>query len=204
MSPSLSIVSDRRMVTELLTGPFDLTRPDPSRIRLENLALALGHICRWHGQVRRFYSDAEHMLLVASLVPPEVQLHAALHDAPEAFTNDIPTPVKHWIGYERVKELEGTLLACIYEALGITLPTPEEQDIVHQADLAARDIEHAVLRADPPGEDSRILCLPCEKASRIWQRTVELLLAERFDRALAPYYEFMERGVNASRDAFSS
>lgn len=73
--------------------------PDPSAIRIIDIAHALGNNCRYGGHCPRFYSVAEHSLLVRNLMKqqkhdPIVLFAALMHDAEEAYMLDMPTPVK--------------------------------------------------------------------------------------------------------------
>lgn len=73
---------------------INFVRPDPEQVNLDDLAAGLGRHPRYTGQTIRDYSVAQHSLLVAELVPQEHRLHALLHDAPEAYTCDVPSPMK--------------------------------------------------------------------------------------------------------------
>jgi hypothetical protein len=71
--------------------------PKPEDIDLEDIAHALGNICRYTGQVERFYSVAEHSVTCA--VDPRAQddVHRRallLHDASEAYLGDVISPLK--------------------------------------------------------------------------------------------------------------
>ena len=73
--------------------------PKPEDILLEDIATALANTCRFGGLTSRYYSVAEHACLVSELVrdaghPPLMQLVALHHDSHEAYTGDIPTPLK--------------------------------------------------------------------------------------------------------------
>jgi hypothetical protein len=71
--------------------------PDPARMSPQAIACGLANACRFGGQTRRYYSVAQHSVLVAALAPSEleVQKYALLHDAEEAFgLPDLPTPMK--------------------------------------------------------------------------------------------------------------
>lgn len=60
---------------------------------IEVIAFALAHINRYTGHVGQ-YSVAQHCVLMAQQAPDEIKLDALLHDAPEAFINDIANPLK--------------------------------------------------------------------------------------------------------------
>lgn len=83
---------------------INLTLPDPELIRIEDIALALSRICRFAGQTFRFYSVAEHCVMVSRRVPPEAALAALLHDASEAYLGDVTRPLKALLpDYRRIE-----------------------------------------------------------------------------------------------------
>lgn len=55
--------------------------PRPEEVDAEDIAAALSMLCRYGGHVRRFYSVAEHCLLMSEAVAPQHALWALLHDA---------------------------------------------------------------------------------------------------------------------------
>lgn len=71
--------------------------PNRPEFDIEDIAHALGNICRFNGHCRQFYSVAEHSLLVVALVE-HLQLgdpfEALMHDAHEAYVGDMPAPWK--------------------------------------------------------------------------------------------------------------
>ena len=78
---------------------FNLINPAPGSIVLEDIAAALGKICRYNGHTFAFYSVAEHSVLMARQLreeghEPMVQFWALMHDAVEAYVCDMPSPVK--------------------------------------------------------------------------------------------------------------
>lgn len=66
---------------------FDPLAPDVGKIGIETIATVLSNSCRFGGHVDRFYSTAQHSVLVAFLSPRDLpaQRYALLHDADEAF-----------------------------------------------------------------------------------------------------------------------
>jgi hypothetical protein len=55
---------------------------------IRTVALTLGHICRFAGDVKTFWPVLMHALVVSYLVPEPVAIHALLHDAGEIYIGD--------------------------------------------------------------------------------------------------------------------
>lgn len=141
---------------------LDLLDPQPEDIDLEEIAEALGRQCRYAGCVRRFYSVAEHCVLIAehlvTWASPQVALAGLLHDAAEAYTGDITWPMQSvlWgdddagrIVRERYRLVQYRLDRLIAAAAGA------EPDLFHchavkQADLRILLDERAALLTEPP------------------------------------------------------
>lgn len=75
--------------------PFWPLEPRVEDIDINDIAHALGMVCRYGGHCRRFYSVAEHSFLLSYSVDPGHALWALLHDAAEAYIGDVVRPLKH-------------------------------------------------------------------------------------------------------------
>lgn len=108
---------------------FDLLHPENSEYSIDVIASALSNLCRYTGHVTRFYSVAEHSVLVSKIVPPKLALAGLLHDASEAFVGDVSSPLKKLVPAYR--EIEDNIQADIARRFGLEYPFPEE---IHKAD----------------------------------------------------------------------
>lgn len=103
--------------------------PAPGEVHIEDIAHALAMQCRYGGHCERFYSVAEHCVLMARSVSPANAMWALMHDAAEAYLADVPRPLKrHLPGY---KEAEANVMAAICERFDLPEEMPAE---VHEAD----------------------------------------------------------------------
>ena len=112
---------------------IDLLNPDPACFTIEDIANNLSKLCRFNGQLKRFYSVAQHSMYVASLVPEPLKLQALLHDATEAYICDVPTPLKAMLG-SVYKDIEERIARAIGEKFAVDLvnlhPTVKAADRV--------------------------------------------------------------------------
>lgn len=73
----------------------NLLDPIPDMISIEDIAHSLAYQCRFAGHIKRFYSVAQHSVVVAAMAPDDIKKYALLHDASEAYLQDITAPLKH-------------------------------------------------------------------------------------------------------------
>ena len=120
-----------------------ITDPDPKDINIEDIAWALAHQCRFAGHCKKFYSVAEHSLLVASYLHREVRVEALLHDAAEAYIIDIPSPLKQLLPDYKI--FEKRFESAIWQALGLKELSPDEKKLIKFADRVALATEANIL-----------------------------------------------------------
>lgn len=128
---------------------FDLIDPQPEQICIEDIAHALAHICRYTGHSAWHYSVAQHCVLMSDTVEPEHALWALLHDAPEAYVNDLARPLKHAPGMEGYAIIEDRVAAAVMGALQFK-PTAAAVYAVKEADVRMLATEARRLLTWPP------------------------------------------------------
>lgn len=132
--------------------------PRPEDIRIEDIAHALSQICRFNGHCARFYSVAEHSILVAREVHKATAGHpqqallaltALNHDDSEAYLCDVPRPLKRLNEMTAYRDAERQTEIVLAEKFGLIFPLPalikhfderalmtERRDLVPNAHLA--------------------------------------------------------------------
>jgi hypothetical protein len=103
---------------------FDFNNTDKYHYDIETIAHALSNICRYGGHSNRFYSVAEHSVLVSTVVPPELALCGLLHDASEAFVGDMPSPLKALC--QSYRTIEQRVQESMANQFGFPYPFPPE------------------------------------------------------------------------------
>lgn len=126
-------------ITTYTGNHFEVSDPDPEKIRIEDIAHALSLICRGNGHVKTFWSVGQHCINCANEawargLSSRMALACLLHDASECYMSDIPRPFKKEL--PEYREHEEQLLEMIYEKfLGSPL-TQEEQTQLNEIDDA--------------------------------------------------------------------
>lgn len=156
---------------------FELLKPSPVDVDIEDLAWSLGRICRFSGHTSKFYSVAEHSILVAQYAlklrhpsPMErgvIFMAGLLHDAHEAYAGDLTSPMKVALScrIDGFKEAYKELVESIDEAIVTALVPPWKDrkqelrrdvldhmqgSVIEGADLALLNTERAQLLGPPP------------------------------------------------------
>jgi len=123
-------------------GYLNLLDPQPETFTLADIACGLSKICRFGGQIERWYSVAEHSIWCAHQASDDrhgfdVQLACLMHDAAEAFIGDVVKPLKMLL--PRYAEIERGIEAVIGRKFGIDFDVHKE---------VIREIDHAMLIAE--------------------------------------------------------
>lgn len=121
--------------------------PRPEDVDVTDIAHALSMQCRYNGHVRKFYSVAEHCVLISGLVDPEHAFWALLHDATEAYVGDMVRPLK--LHMPQYRDVEDRVMLAIAERFGLDPQMPAE---VKAADSRILLDERAALMGDPAGD----------------------------------------------------
>lgn len=162
---------------------FDVSVDDMAeQIHVEDIAHHLSMLCRFTGACRRFYSVAEHSLLLSTQVPLDLALCGLLHDATEAYCNDLSKPLKRMLpDYNAVEDRIWQAVALRY-GLPVVMPA-----FVKLADMAMLkfEIQHLMPPGtaedlDLPGQPANLFGLPLwtpEQAERMFMRRYNELVA---------------------------
>lgn len=122
-----------RPTIQLSTGGyFSFESCTSSDIRIQDIAHALSNACRFAGHTKKFYSVAQHSVIVSCIVPEEFALVGLLHDATEAYIGDMTRPLKNL--NPTFCELEHKIWTVIADRYGLSYEIPS---IVKRADNIA-------------------------------------------------------------------
>lgn len=172
--------------------------PRPEEVTIEDIATALSNMCRFGGHVNFFYSVAQHSVL-CSQVGVIWELEKLLHDASEAYLQDIVRPLKYAPGMEAYREYETKLELVIAQRFDIIYPYPagvkradnillftERRDVIQAADDWFEQDKY------PPLEERIKPWSPAKARHLFLKRFYELTGGTRSwkDRLLDFYYAF--------------
>lgn len=121
--------------------------PRADEVFIEDIAHHLALLCRYTGACSRFYSIAEHSVIVSRMVPRQHALAGLLHDAPEAYLNDLNRPLKRSPGLEEYRRIEVLNWWAVAARFDLDIELPHE---VEQADNEILFHEQAVLMPPAP------------------------------------------------------
>jgi 5'-deoxynucleotidase YfbR-like HD superfamily hydrolase len=121
---------------------FTPTNPVLEDIDIEDIAHALSNICRFTGHSENFYSVAQHCVLVSYICQHHNALQGLLHDASEAYCQDIASPLKRTAQLSGYREVEAKLQNAIANKFNISEIEPDDVKVADLKVLAteARDL----------------------------------------------------------------
>jgi len=167
---------------------IDFLDIDSGQICLEDIAVALSNITRFVGQLPRFYSVAEHCILVSKFLEadappvPGVVESGFMHDSAEAYIGDVTTPLKKLCPAYRM--IEEDMERAIINRFGLGIPF--SNPMIKAADQKMFQLEyeffHHHRRGTPSGLISDrfpIQCMsPNEARIAFLERAEELKIRE--------------------------
>lgn len=130
-------------ISLLSGGQFNYNKPEESDVTIEDIASALSNVCRFSGHLPRFYSVAQHLVNTSRIVPTNLAYTGLMHDTAEAFTNDLPTPLKWYLPI--FKELETNIESAMGDRFGFEYPYPSE---IKHADTIMLILEKLYVKED--------------------------------------------------------
>lgn len=158
--------------------------PRPQDFDIGPIAHGLARINRFNGRTSAAYSVAQHSVHVHDLMPDirDYQLYALLHDASEAYIQDIISPLKGMLG-NIYSELESRTMLAISQRFGFPLDDPEVSKTVKWADevllvTEIRDLmPEGYLAFCPPQEpmSKRIVCMDVGRAQEVFLERFQAL-----------------------------
>ena len=110
----------------------NVLNPTADMISFNDIAHSLSITARYNGHTHEMYTVAQHSVYVSEHVPREYALWGLLHDAAEAYTGDMITPLKRHI--PKFKEIENRFTAAIAERFGLDgRETPDQVNLTDKA-----------------------------------------------------------------------
>lgn len=113
----------QRIDGEMISLPFTY-----DMFEIRDIFWSLAHTCRYMGRVKKFYSVAEHSVMVSRAVyrqtrSTEAAFLGLLHDAGESFTGDLPGPLRDKVPYSALHRLsEEVTISVVLKYWNLSFP----------------------------------------------------------------------------------
>lgn len=149
-------IIEKSWVVTLSGQRFNILKPEPTDVRLEDIACSLARQARFNGHTRFFYSVGQHSCLGAQVSPTkDIGLLMLFHDATEAYIGDLVSPVKRLLPDFEI--IESRIHWAICQRFGLELPTPKVIKQIDRRllatevrDLITKDLASWGIGADEP------------------------------------------------------
>lgn len=105
--------------------------PRAADINIEDVAHGLAMCCRYAGQCARYYSVAEHCVLVSRYVLKRWAREGLLHDLSEAYLGDMIRPLKHTPEMEPFRTAEAAIEHCAADAFALNTSSDCRANVKH-------------------------------------------------------------------------
>lgn len=158
--------------------------PKAEEIQISDIAHALSLSTRFNGHCEKFYSVAQHSVLVSLIVKKDQALGALLHDATEAYIGDVIRPLKKHL--PQIQEIEKKIEKEIHKKFGIKNYNEKE---IKKADMILLFTEARDLMKSPPDRwenagqykplDRKIIPWNPEKAERLFMRRFREIIGQQ-------------------------
>lgn len=187
-------------IIQLYSGRmFNVRQPRAQDIIFEDVSISLSRLARFNGHSQKFYSVAQHSVLVVLLVPIvckasfshlsndevlDCQRHALMHDGHEAYIGDVPRPLKMFC--TKLWDLVPAIDAAIATRFGL-VSGDSYRSVVKAADRLAlaterRDVlGHQPTWEDDPGEpyeELRIVPITANESGHLFRLMFDRLFGK--------------------------
>jgi hypothetical protein len=122
---SMNLQDDGISSDSKVYNPTKNYEPGESEVVIEDIAHALSNKCRFSGHSLRYFSVAEHSVIVSLLCPQDIALWGLLHDASEAYLIDLPTPLKYLPEFAWYRKLEEKVTNVIMNRFSLPQKEPK-------------------------------------------------------------------------------
>ena len=140
--------------------------PRPEDICIEDIAHSLANTCRYNGHSKKFYSVAQHSVIMSYAPIIGDPRWFLMHDAAEAYISDVPRPIKPMLA--EFKSIENMILGAVAEKFN--LGNPNHPSIRHADAVMLATEKRDVLNT--PVEWEIILPKPLEEIIYPWTPTM--------------------------------
>lgn len=137
-------IIEKSWVITLSGKRFNILKPDPEAVKIEDIACSLARQARFNGHTRFFYSVGQHSVLGAGVAPTkDIALQMLFHDATEAYIGDLVSPVKALC--PDFELIESRIHWAISQKLNLEFPLPK---VVKQIDrrLLATEVRDLITK----------------------------------------------------------
>lgn len=122
--------------------------PRVEDVNIEDISVSLSRLARFTGHTIFTYTVAQHSIYVSEVLferykCPKLALKGLLHDATEAYTNDINRPLKKLDVFSFFRDIEKHLQNVIYKKFELYSIARDELDnkLIHQVDMEVFNAE---------------------------------------------------------------